>query len=97
MSEPGVELTELLRATVEALGAMDVVALEGLKAEAVMISVAGKRPSGMEALRALALQNALGELLRSTDRSLRMLSGLRDVGLRRAGFECADGAMPWGR
>ena len=97
MSERGVELTGLLRATVEALGVMDAAALEGLRAEALLIAAMGKRPSVFEARRALALQDALGELLRSTDRSLRMLRGLRDAGLRRAGFESMNGAMAWER
>jgi len=73
----GPDVKELLRATIEALGTMDVVALEALSVQAE--AVAGMRLR-MDAVR---LKAALGELLRSTERSLSMLRGLREARVRR--------------
>jgi len=83
VSEADVDLAELLRATVEALGTMDVVALERLSAEAEKISSRRILVSPAAAGEVRKFQGALGELLQSTERSLRMLRGLHDAGLRR--------------
>ena len=83
VSEAEVDLAELLRATVEALGTMDVVALERLSAEAEKISSRRVAVSPAAAVKVREFQGALGELLQSTERSLRMLRGLHDAGLRK--------------
>jgi hypothetical protein len=73
---------ELLRATIDALGTMDVVALEALSAEAEKIATMRIQMKHADVKEAISLKGALGELLRSTERSLRMLRGLREAGLR---------------
>jgi hypothetical protein len=73
---------ELLRATIDALGTMDVVALEALSAEAEKIATMRIRLKHADVREVISLKGALGELLRSTERSLRMLRGLREAGLR---------------
>jgi hypothetical protein len=75
----------MLHATIEALGRMDVSALEVLSAEADAMSRMRVRVHRADAGRALALKEALVELLRSTERSLRMLRGLHEAGVYRIG------------
>jgi len=82
-AEAGFDPRAMLEATIEALGRMDVSALEALSAEAETVARMRVKVSRADAGRALALKNALGELLRSTERSLRMLRGLREAGVRR--------------
>ena len=85
------EVAGLLRATVDALGAMDTEALEALSVEAEALAKERRPLSAGQAAEAMALKGALGELLASTERSLRMLRGLREQGLRKmeegAGWE----------
>ncbi len=74
---------EILQATVEALGRMDVVALEALSAQAEKAASLRVRLKQEDAREALALRDAVGELLRSTERSLRMLRGLHEARVRK--------------
>jgi hypothetical protein len=83
VAESSFDPRAILEATIEALGRMDVSALEALSAEAETMARTRVRVSQTDAGRALALKDALGELLRSTERSLRMLRGLREAGVRR--------------
>jgi hypothetical protein len=87
---PGKELVapdsdpqRLLRATIDALSRMDVSALMKLGAEAEQMAALRVRMAPADAGQALALKAALAELLQSTERSLRMLRGLHDTGIRR--------------
>lgn len=82
-AEAGFDPRAMLEATIEALGRMDVSALEALIAEAETMARMRVRVSQADAEQAFALKAALGELLRSTERSLRMLRGLREAGVRR--------------
>ena len=73
----------MLRATVEALGRMDVVALEELRAQAAEMASLRVRLKHADVREAIALKDALGELLQSTERSLRMLRGLHEARVRK--------------
>ena len=73
----------LLRATIDALGRMDVSALMKLGAEAEAMAMLRPQLSPTAAAQVLALKQALAELLQSTERSLRMLRGLHEAGVRR--------------
>ena len=77
------DLAGLLRATVDALGAMDREALEALSAEAEEIAKHREKLKAGDLKEAVVLKGALGELLLSTERSLKMLRGLQAGGLRR--------------
>lgn len=79
----GPDVKELLRATIEALGTMDVVALEALSVQAEAVAGMRLRMDAVDAEEAIRLKAALGELLRSTERSLSMLRGLREARVRR--------------
>ncbi len=79
----GPDVKELLRATIEALGTMDVVALEALSVQAEAIAGMRLRMDAANAEESIRLRAALGELLRSTERSLSMLRGLREARVRR--------------
>ena len=82
-AEAGFDPQAMLQATIDALGTMDVSALEALSAEAETMARMRAKVSRADANRALALKGALGELLQSTERSLRMLRGLREAEVRR--------------
>jgi len=73
----------LLRATIDALGSMDVSALMKLGAEAEAMAKLRPQMTSTDAAQSLALKQALAELLQSTERSLRMLRGLHEAGVRR--------------
>jgi hypothetical protein len=75
---------EMLRATIEALGRMDAAELETLRAKAESRVAKGLQLSPADAKEALVMRQALGELLLSTQRSLRMLRGMHDARVRRA-------------
>jgi hypothetical protein len=74
---------EMLQATLEALGSMDVVALETLSARATAMAGARVRLKQADAREAVALKNTLAGLLQSTERSLRMLRGLQETRVRK--------------
>jgi hypothetical protein len=82
-SEQEFDPCEILRATVEALGRMDLAALEALSAQAAALASLRVRLKQANAREAVSLKEALGELLRSTERSLRMLRGLHEARVRR--------------
>ena len=73
----------LLQSTIDALGRMDVSALMKLGAEAEEMAKLRIQMSPTDAAQAIALKQALVELLQSTQRSLRMLRGLHDTSIRR--------------
>ena len=74
----------ILGATVEALVRMDVEALEILSAQAETVANSRVRLKRADVHGAVALKDALGELLQSTERSLRMLRGLHETRVRKA-------------
>jgi len=59
---------------------MDADALEGLAAEAEAIAQRRESLDRGSLAEVMAMQGALGELLKSTERSLRMLRGMRGDG-----------------
>jgi hypothetical protein len=73
----------MLQATVEALSTMDVEALRSLCALAEEMELRRAKVSRESAVEALMMKQALGELLRSTERSLRMLRGIHEARVRR--------------
>lgn len=79
ITEAGFDPRAMLQSTIDALGRMDVAALEALSAEADAVARMRVRVAQADMGAALALKEALGELLRSTERSLRMLHGLREA------------------
>jgi hypothetical protein len=79
----GQDMKELLQATIEALGKMDVAALEALSLRAEAIVGMRLRVDAVDANEAIRLKTALGDLLSSTERSLSMLRGLREARVRR--------------
>jgi hypothetical protein len=83
-SESNFDPCEMLRATIEALGRMDAAELETLHAKAEVIATKRFQLSAADAKEALAMKQALGELLLSTERSLRVLRGMHDARVRHA-------------
>ncbi len=73
----------LLQSTIDALSRMDVSALMKLGAEAEEMAKLRIQMSSTDAAQAVALKQALAELLQSTQRSLRMLRGMHDMSVRR--------------
>jgi hypothetical protein len=82
-AESSFDLGEMLRATIEALGRMDAAELEILRAKAEAIAAKRLQLSAADAKEALTMKQALGELLLSTERSLRVLRGMHDARVRR--------------
>jgi hypothetical protein len=78
----GDSVSELLREAVDALGAMDAETLRALCVEAEGLSKMDFQRNASEHRRAVELKGALAELLASTERSLRMLRGMREKSLR---------------
>ena len=73
----------LLQSTIDALSHMDISALMKLGAEAEAMAMLRPQLNPTAAAQVLALKQALAELLQSTERSLRMLRGLHEAGVRR--------------
>ena len=73
----------LLKATIGALGTMNVSALESLKVQAETVATQRVGLRDADVAEALMMKQALEDLLGSTERSLRVLRGMHEAGVRR--------------